>query len=69
MSNLPIEQMRELARSHERKAKVLWARADRTLSPAVKAKIILQANAEQNSAVYWTMRVRNLTPRPIKVSA
>jgi hypothetical protein len=69
MNNLPIDLMLELARDHERRAKVLWKRAERAIIPDTKAKLMLQANAEQQTANAYSMRVRNLTPRPMKITA
>lgn len=66
-NNLSVEMMVELAKHHQRRADVLWARADRLLSQTAKAAVILQANGEQSWANYYNMRVRALTPRPIKL--
>lgn len=69
MNDLSVETMLELAKHHERRAKVLWKQAERAIIPTTKAKIMLQANQEQRTAVAYVQRVRNLRPQPMKVSA
>lgn len=69
MNDLPVDTMIELARTHERRAKALWKQHDRAISPATRARLALQANAEQNAAIHYTMKVRNLRPQPRAISA
>lgn len=69
MNNLALDTMRELARTHERAAKALWGRADRALSPRVRATLMIRANEEQQRALYWTLRARNLAPKGARASA
>lgn len=69
MGDMSVEMMLEMAKAHEKRAKVLWARADRVISSSTKAALMLQADAEQRTANGYVMHVRRLRPQPMKVSA
>lgn len=59
----------EMVKTHNRRATILLARADRTMSPTVRAALVRQANEEQMAAIRWTNEARVYKPLPRMVSA
>lgn len=55
----------EMVKSHNRRAAILWSRAERTMSVAARAAIMLAANTEQMAAVRWTAEARVYRPLPV----